>query len=561
MDQDRLEQYYTLFEQMISIMTDPEHFVREDLVEVLGKICTLFRLAKGMTEFYMSPALEEAKDGEILIDYDNGKADREVFTRRFLSSTGTVIIGRLFMSEDEEELSAEELEKVDLVTRCLLSFVSRNRLANAIERLGFYDEDGYPNVRSFNRFVERVNDEGRLTEYTAVCYNLRHYSMVNREIGRERGNEVMLEYFRLLEMAAGEGSIVCRLGGDNFLMFFRKELTDQVLEIFAGVPILYDEENDKRTMITASAGVFVVPDDFVMRHPGQILERIYSASNAARTEQLGPIVFSDEKMMALREKMLRVHKAFPEAMRNREYHVYYQPKVDVYNGNIVGAEALCRWIKNGKIIPPGDFIPVLEQGMDICQLDFYMLERVCEDIRRWLDSGRRVVRISVNLSRKHLVDVNLLEHIMEIIDRHSVPHRYIEIELTETTTDVGFRDLKRVVNGLQLRGICTSVDDFGMGYSSLNMIREIPWNVLKIDRCFLPADAESDNSITSLMFRHVVQLAHEMGLECVTEGVETEKQVAVLRQAQCGIAQGYFFDRPLPVKEFEERLDRGSYVD
>ena len=560
MDQERLEQYYTYFEQMISIMTDPEHFVREDLVGVLGKICGLFRLAKGVTEFYMSPALEEAKDGEILIDYDNGKADREIYTRRFLSSTGTVIIGRLYMSEDEAELSAEELEKVDLVTRCLLSFVSRNRLSGAIERLGFYDEDGYPNVRSFNRFLVRINDEKKVTEYTAACYNLRHFSMINRDIGRERGDKVMLEYFRLLEMAAGEKSIVCRLGGDNFLMFFRKELTEQVLEIFGGVPILYDEENGKRIMVSASAGVFIVPEGFVMRHPGQILERIYGASNAAKTEQYGPIVFSDEKMLALREKMLRVHNAFPDAIRNREFHVFYQPKVDVFNGTVAGAEALCRWIKDGKIIPPGDFIPVLEQGTDICQLDFYMLERVCEDIRRWLDTGKNVVRVSVNLSRKHLVDVNLLEHIMEIIDRHHVPHQYIEIELTETTTDVGFRDLKRVVNSLQLRGICTAVDDFGMGYSSLNLIREIPWNVLKIDRSFLPADLDSENSITSLMFRHVVQLAHEMGLECVTEGVETIKQVEILRKAHCSIAQGYFFDKPLPVEEFEKRMEQGAYI-
>lgn len=560
MDKARLEQFYTLFEQMVSIMTDPEHFVREDLIGVLEQICELFRLAKGVTEIYMSPELEAAQDGEILVDFDNGKADTEIITRRLIGAAGSVVIGRIFVSEDAQDLSGEELEKIDLVVRCLLSFVSRNRLSNAVERLGYYDEDGYPNVRSYNRFLEGVNARGQITKYTAACYNLRHFSMVNRDLGRERGDAVMLEYFRLLEMAAGEDGIVCRLGGDNFLMFFQKELTDQVLEIFAGVPVQYDEKNGKRTLISATAGVFIVPDDFVMEHPGQILERVYGALNTAKTEQYGSIVFSDEKMLALREKMVRVHNAFPDALRNREFYVYYQPKVNVFDGRIVGAEALCRWIKNGKVVPPMEFIPVLEQGTDICALDFYMLDRVCEDIRRWLDQGRQVVRISVNLSRKHLVDVNLLEHIMEIVDRHHVPHQYIEVELTETTTDVAFRDLKRVVNSLQLRGICTSVDDFGVGYSSLNLIREIPWNVLKIDRCFLPGDLDSENSITSLMFRHVVQMAHEMGLECVTEGVETIKQVETLRKAQCSIAQGYFFDKPLPVEEFEQRMEQGAYI-
>ena len=112
-----------------------------------------------------------------------------------------------------------------------------------------------------------------------------------------------------------------------------------------------------------------------------------------------------------------------------------------------------------------EFIPILEQNTDICQLDFYMLDHVCKDIRRWLDEGRKVVRVSVNLSRKHMMDVDLLEHIISIVDKYRVPHEYIEIELTETTTDVEFRDLKRVVSSLQQQGIYTSVDDFGMGYS------------------------------------------------------------------------------------------------
>ncbi|MBR5116851.1 MAG: EAL domain-containing protein, partial [Lachnospiraceae bacterium] len=131
---------------------------------------------------------------------------------------------------------------------------------------------------------------------------------------------------------------------------------------------------------------------------------------------------------------------------------------------------------------------------------------------------------------------------------------------TETTTDVGFRDLKRIVSGLQQEWICTSVDDFGMGYSSLNLIREVPWNVLKIDRCFLPSDEDEENSPTSLMYKHVVAMARDLGLECVTEGVETAKQVEILKKNHCQVAQGFFYDRPLPVEEFEKRLERPYYT-
>ncbi|MBP5578737.1 MAG: EAL domain-containing protein, partial [Ruminococcus sp.] len=142
---------------------------------------------------------------------------------------------------------------------------------------------------------------------------------------------------------------------------------------------------------------------------------------------------------------------------------------------------------------------------------------------------------------------------------NNVPHEYIEIELTETTTDVEFRDLKRVVSSLQQKGIYTSVDDFGMGYSSLNLIRDIPWNVLKVDRSFLPMDAEGSESTRSVMFRYVVAMAKDLGLECVAEGVETSSQVKVLRDNNCVFAQGFLFDKPLPLDEFEQRMDKHFY--
>jgi EAL domain-containing protein (putative c-di-GMP-specific phosphodiesterase class I) len=188
-----------------------------------------------------------------------------------------------------------------------------------------------------------------------------------------------------------------------------------------------------------------------------------------------------------------------------------------------------------------------------------MLDHVCKDIRRWLDEGRKAVRVSVNLSRKHMMDVDLLEHIINIVDSNNVPHEYIEIELTETTTDVEFRDLKRVVSSLQQKGIYTSVDDFGMGYSSLNLIREIPWNVLKVDRSFLPVDADEDDSTRSIMFKYVVAMAKDLGLECVAEGVETDHQVKVLRDNHCIFAQGFLFDKPLPLDEFEKRMNDHYY--
>ncbi|MBO6141442.1 MAG: EAL domain-containing protein [Ruminococcus sp.] len=160
-----------------------------------------------------------------------------------------------------------------------------------------------------------------------------------------------------------------------------------------------------------------------------------------------------------------------------------------------------------------------------------------------------------------MINPHLLETIMQIISDSGIPNDYIEIELTETTTDVEFTDLKHVVGGLQQQGVFTSVDDFGIGYSSLNLIRAIPWNVLKVDKSFLPtaADDDSGDCKSSIMFKHVVAMARELGLECIAEGVETKEQVDILRENGCMIAQGFYFDKPLPIEEFEKRLENQSY--
>lgn len=549
--------YYALFEQMVSSMTNPEEFNRERLIVILSEIARSLHLTKVVTEFYRNVRDEREGNGEVLCDYDEGVEDEVVvFEKRFVTKTAAVVKGSAYAAkEDAGKLTEEELHRIDAVMRAIFSFVSRNRLQTAVERFAFHDENDYPNTRAFIRFAEQIAAKGKLSEYAVICLNLKHFSLINQDIGRSMGDVVMRNYVMLLSIAAGANTIVTRMGGDNFLMLCKKDLLSDVLDILKGVPVTYDDAGDKRVTVSASAGVFIIPEDFTIERGGDLIDRTYSAQQIAKLDASGSVVYYDDSMQSMRKKSLRTRQLFFEGMEKGEIHAFYQPKVDVLTGKIVGAEALCRWIRDGKIVSPGEFIPVLEQNMDICKLDFFMLDLVCQDIRRWMDEGRRVVRVSVNLSRKHLVDADLLTHIMKIIEKNDVPHEYIEIELTETTTDVGFRDLSRVVGGLHLQGICTSVDDFGMGYSSLNLIREIPWNVLKIDRCFLPTDEESADSVTSLMFKHVVSMARDLGLECITEGVETIRQVDILRENNCHIAQGFYFDRPLPVEEFEKKID------
>ncbi|MDD7516621.1 putative bifunctional diguanylate cyclase/phosphodiesterase [Ruminococcus flavefaciens] len=559
MGNERLLEYYRLFEELLRSMTEIDGFDLEQIKKALAELCKLFRISKGTTEFYKSINHEKTGKGDIFVGYDNGEDSIEIISRRIVTKTMAVVKCSAYMSKNDEPLSDVEYEKVDLIMKTLLSFISRNRLQSVVEKFAFYDNNGYRNVRSFIRYLEQLNEHNQLYGKAAVYFNLRHFTLINREIGRSAGDIAIRNYFTMIEEIVGEKGIVCRVGGDNFVAVFDDELLEDVLNILKGVPVVYDNNSNKRIMVSASTGVLRMTKNFVFEEAGDIMDRLVTSSQTAKMGGKDSIVFFDDKMEVGKEKRMKIQQLFPIALKNEEFKVFYQPKIDIETGELIGAEALCRWFRDGKIVPPMEFIPILEQNTDICQLDFYMLDHTCKDIRRWLDEGRKVVRVSVNLSRKHMMDVDLLEHIMEIVDRNNVPHEYIEIELTETTTDVEFRDLKRVVSGLQQAGICTSVDDFGMGYSSLNLIREIPWNVLKVDRSFLPLDDDNSQSTRSVMFKYVVGMAKELGLECIAEGVETEKQVKILRDNQCIFAQGYFFDKPLPLSEFEERLSSHRY--
>ena len=552
------EKYLEFLERLINL-THSEVFDHDSYKELLVEICEYYRVAKGVTEFYTTPRKEALGQGEIFCDYDNGKGEKVLHNIRIITQSKAVIIATLYVEDNDEERSEEEIAQLDLLLRVIVGFVSRRRLVRILEEFGFYDMDGYNNYRAFMRFIDVKNSENALGGMGAFHIDLHNFTVVNQEIGRQNGDIVLRNFYKMLQDAVGDLGIVARLGGDKFIGLFDRKVKRKVFDIFSGVPVSYDEKEEKQVRVAAAAGIYMLPDPYVLKTPGDIMDKIMLAGNAAKLQTDGAIVIYDDKMKNEKNRVKKVQTEFRHGLEKEEFLVYYQPKVDIQTRELKGAEALCRWLKNGYIVPPMDFIPILEINNDICDLDFYMLDHVCRDIRRWLDEGRDVVRISVNMSRKHLVDVDLLEHIMGIIDRNNVPHEYIEVELTETTTDVMFRDLKRVVCGLQEQGVWTAVDDFGMGYSSLNLIRDIPWNVLKVDKNFVPKHVSEEDAIVNKMFKHVIALAQDIGLECVIEGVETIDQLDVLRLNNCFIVQGYFFDRPLPVAEFEYRMDRKVY--
>lgn len=416
----------------------------------------------------------------------------------------------------------------------------------------FYDQQlNIPNLAFFYERLKEIFSSGINGKFGACFFNIKGFAQINVKLGYEMGTAVAARFFRGLQAILADDEYVCAVNSDYGVVVFRKPHQDSVLAYLAETPVVYDDAT--RAVINVRAVMGVNTDLGSCRDYLEVVATLASSMYAARAETGKNVTFYDERLRNRMYARQMIEDMFPDSIKNREFLVYYQPKVNLKNYRLCGAEALCRWRHNGKIIYPEDFIPVVEQNNTIGLLDFYMLEHVCEDLRRWLEAGLNPVQVSVNLSRCNIDNESLLDCIIDTIDHYEVPHRYLQIELTETTTDVDITDLKKLVVGLSDAGISTAVDDFGQGFSSLNIIKELPWNVLKIDSSLLHG-AERTASHNRQMMNHIISMVHDIGIDCIVEGVETPDDIRLLKENNCFMAQGFYFDKPLPVEIFEQRL-------
>ncbi len=521
--------------------------------EALQGICGILGITKLEVTLYDNAGQEAEGNGESKVLFCSGDADEDrAYVSREETEGGNITVYRLCPGSGAPDWDETEISRVQVLQKMLYTFNGRNHVRQVIENLSFYDQG----LKTYNanyvvRLIERAIRSKTIGQYAACYFNLRRFSVVNQQLGRVMGTKVMRLFINQLQNKLTDKEAVGRVGGDSFVAIFYKEHLSLVKKYLEGTRVVYGEGDDDCITVSAYTGYYQIPDE--CENAADVMDCINSAFHMAKNVHHTASIFYDEALIQKQNDGKLIESMFPKAIEREEFLVYYQPKVLLKDYRLAGAEALCRWKHNGELVPPNQFIPVLEESNAICTLDFYMLEHVCRDLRRWMDAGKQIVRVSVNFSRRHVLNPKLVDNILEIVDWYEIPHKYIEIELTETTTDGDFTDLKRIASGLRDAGISTSVDDFGMGYSSLNLIREAPWNVLKIDRSFLPMGDQSDNQ-KYVMLKYLIAMFQDMGLECIVEGVETVEQVKLLKENNCYLAQGFYFDRPLPVEEFEKKL-------
>ncbi len=549
--------YIELTNEFICKSEKIREFRAPEFLELLKPLCAFLHIGRLEASIRSTSGMLKNNVNAPYVYYDSGNYDRNrVLTGEAALSTteaGTAVY-TVYADKDSPDWTDQELKQINVLKNLIFIMGDRNYALKLAREMTVQDANlGVYSLPFFLSTMRSLIEKGELGGFGVVYFNLRRFSAINEHIGREMANCALRGFIGGLQERLHYEECICRLGGDNFVMLFRKDNLPFIQNYLSGTAVIYDSSADK-VNVSTTAGCYLIPAESTETET-EVMDKVSTAIQLARTVYKRDFLFYDEHIMRQQEKIKEIEDIFPKAIRDEEFHVYYQPKTQLESNELAGAEALCRWYRDGKIVPPGDFIPVLEGSKAICTLDFYMLDHVCSDIRRWLDEGRRVVKVSVNLSRLHLGDQDLLESILQTVDKHNVPHEYIEIELTETTTDVDYVELKKIVNGLRDQGISTSVDDFGIGYSSLNLIREMPWNVLKIDKSFLPDMEEKQDPTKVKMLRHIITMSQDLGLECLVEGVETKAQVKLLLECKCYLAQGFYFDKPLPVSEFEKRLD------
>lgn len=428
------------------------------------------------------------------------------------------------------------------------------------ENLRLYLTDtlsGIPNTNAFMKRCSEIIQEKRGQEYFAIYFNIKNMKILNRKYGSKTGDVILADYARKVYALAEYDEIVARWGGDNFVAMFKKKRMAKVLEELENISIrVYREDGNDECHISYRAAIYELTGE--EKIAGQVMGQITTTYSTVKQSKSNVVFFTEQ----LGKKILHntmIEEMLEPALKNKEFVVYYQPKVSMDNNDLIGAEALVRWVHDGKIIPPMDFIPICENNGFVQKIDFYVLERVCQDIRGWLDKGIDMVKISFNFSKQHFTEKHVAERINEIADRYQIPREYLEVEFTETAYIDEYKNLVETIDELHDYKIYSSIDDFGTGYSSLSLLQNVKFNTLKLDKSFL--NEYANNKRNRAVIANIIQMAKELEMDIVAEGIETSEEFMYLKMLSCDVAQGYLFDRPLPKEKFEERLINKHYSD
>ena len=419
---------------------------------------------------------------------------------------------------------------------------------------------GLLNMNGFRKRVEELLRAHPDTPYFLSYNNIRDFKYINDSLGREAGNELLKFWAERSRENLSEEEVIARVDSDHFavlrLITGDEKMREDEKNVITPVQNFFINQG-KETRVQMCSGIYVLtPRDFRYIDVDHMLDLARVAERRIRDNRKSAFEFYNPEQWQKGKRIAEIINYLPAAIRSGDIRVWYQPQVDYEKGQIIGAEALCRWdhTKLGWLYP-FDFISTLEEAGLIFDLDCFVWETVCKDLHRWNESGNRK-SVSVNVSRDDIRgDYDIAEHFYRLIQTYDLTPDQLHIEITETAYVENSGILIDATERLRSMGFQVEMDDFGSGYSSLHMLKEVPVDRIKLDLHFLTSSGDSEKSRTIVSC--MVRMIHLLGMEMIAEGVETAEQAEFLKDNGCFEMQGYYFYKPMAVEEFE-KLDEGD---
>lgn len=420
------------------------------------------------------------------------------------------------------------------------------------------DLTGLPTKEQHKADAVRLLKGKKATDkYAYVACDIVDFKLFNETYGYAYGNVALKHTAAVWLSCLKKGELLSRTTQDHFCMLLRyKDETSlrtriyRMLESASKIPV--DKAGGSQT-VAFRCGVYLIhgEDDINM-----IRSRTDMARKSLEKCLETSVAFYNEADLAKELEKKELEADLRRAVEEKELLVYFQPKFNILSEKIGGAEALIRWNHPQKgLMPPGMFIPLCEENGFICVVDFYVLEEVCCRMKQWREEGRQLLKISVNFSRLHLHDPNFVDKLIATVNKYNLEHSIIEIELTESVAYNEMETLLSVMKRVKEAGFGLSMDDFGSGYSSLNLLREMPVDVLKLDKGFLDDCSGSESSREKRIIAHVISMAKDLEITVLAEGVETLQQKEFLKESNCDMIQGFYYAKPMPKESFADYLE------
>ncbi|HFL3775689.1 TPA: EAL domain-containing protein [Clostridioides difficile] len=441
-----------------------------------------------------------------------------------------------------------------LIFIAIIFYIIYIKKSNEKEILSLAYEDKVTYIGNQNKFYRECSkyllDKPSLN-YIIVYFDINNFKMINDTFGYEFGDNLLITIAKALKEELTEGEVYARLSSDYFAIFCDyKNGRNKIIRKLDNIRSNIESNLSIVFEISLCVGIYFVEEGEVDIQ--KAVNKANMARSVAKGKNINYAIYNEDVRNKLSEESMILDDIKIALVKN-QFEVYYQPKFSLVTGEMIGSEALIRWNhpEHG-FISPAVFIPIAEKSKLILKIGRFVFERVCNDLYEWKKQGKKIVPVSVNLSRVELYQPDIVKFINKTIQMYNLSSDFIEIEITETVAINELNILKNVLNELRKHGFSISMDDFGTGYSSISCLRDMPIDILKLDKSFLGGIEHDERSRN--IAKSIVSLAKSLDLVVIIEGVESKEQAELMKQFGCDLVQGFYFARPMPAKNFLDLL-------